>query len=166
MEKEGSRALGADLVIPALALAFAVYFFASTADLAWEAKTNGVVIGGTLVFLIALQLGRVALRVMRGPGRLGFDPLWLPRDLVWKRLGLVVITAAFIGVMPWLGLTLALWLGMLAQLWIIGVRRPRILILLPTVTAAAVCALFIGLLDSGFPHGPIENLLAPLLGRA
>ena len=64
-----------------------------------------------------------------------------------------------------LGLTLALWLGMAAQLWIVGVRRPRILILLPTVTAAAVCGLFIVLLDSSFPHGPIESLLVPLLGR-
>ena len=37
--------LGADLVIPALALGFAVYFFVSIADLAWEAKANGMVIG-------------------------------------------------------------------------------------------------------------------------
>ncbi len=42
------KALGADLVIPALALSFAAYFFVSIADLAWEAKANGVVIGGIL----------------------------------------------------------------------------------------------------------------------
>jgi hypothetical protein len=166
VEKEGSGALGADLVIPALALAFAIYFFASTAGLAWEAKTNGVVIGGALVVLVLLQIGRVALRVLRGQGQLGLDPLWLPRDLLWKRLGLVVITAAFIGLMPWLGLTLGLWLGLLAQLLIIGVRRRKILFWLPTLTAAAVYALFIAVLDAGFPHGPVENLLAPLLGRA
>ncbi|MEA3195135.1 MAG: hypothetical protein QOD26_3468 [Betaproteobacteria bacterium] len=161
-----SQALGADLVIPALALAFASYFFFSTADLVWEAKANGVIIGTALVILIALLVGRVALRVMRGEGGLGLDPLWQPREMAWKRVGLVAVTALFIGLLPWLGLTLALWLGLLAQLWIIGVRRRAILFWLPTWTAAAVYALFIAVLDSGFPHGPIENLLAPLLALA
>ena len=162
MQKE-SRALGADLVIPALALAFAVYFFFSTADLVWEAKANGVIIGTALVILIAFQVGRVALRIMRGEGGLGLDPIWQPREMAWKRVGLVAITALFIAAMPWLGLTLALWLGMAAQLWIIGVRRKKILFWLPTATAASVYALFIAVLDSGFPHGPVEDLLAPLL---
>jgi hypothetical protein len=38
----GKAPLGADLVIPALALGFAIYFFFSIADLVWEAKANGV----------------------------------------------------------------------------------------------------------------------------
>ena len=164
MEK-ANRGLGADLVVPALALAFAVYFFISTAGLAWEAKANGVVIGAALIALVVLQIGRIALRVIRGQGSLDFDPLWRPGELAWKRLGLVAVTALFIATLPWLGLTLGLWLGMLAQLRIIGVRRWKILVWLPTATAAAVYALFIALLDSGFPHGPVENLLAPLLGR-
>lgn len=155
-----SRALGADLVIPALALAFALYFFFSTADLVWEAKANGVVIGTALVILIAFQVGRVALHVMRGEAGLGLDPLWRPRELAWKRVGLVAVTAIFIAALPWLGLTLALWLGMLAQLWIIGVRRWKILFWLPTGTAACVYLLFIFVLDAGFPHGPIEMLFA------
>ena len=158
-----SQALGADLVIPGLALAFALYFFFSTADLVWEAKANGVIIGTALVILIALLAGRVALQVVRGEGGLGFDPLWQPREMLWKRVGLVAVTALFVAAMPWLGLTLALWLGMLAQLWIIGVRSKKILFWLPTATAAAVYALFIAVLDSGFPHGPVEDLLAPLL---
>ena len=157
MERESSKALGADLVIPALALAFAIYFFVSTADLVWEAKANGVVIGAALIILIVLQVGRVVLRLARGEGNLSLAPLW---HLGWKRAGLVAITALFIGAMPWLGLTLALWLGMLAQLYLIGVRRWKILLLLPTGTAACVYLLFIFVLDSGFPHGPIEMLLA------
>lgn len=159
MERE-SKALGADLVIPGLALAFAIYFFVSTADLIWEAKANGVVIGIVLVILIALQVGRAALQLKRGAGGLGFNPLWQPRELMWKRIGLVAVTALFIATLPWLGLTLGLWLGMLAQLWIIGVRRWKILFWLPTGTAACVYLLFIFVLDSGFPHGPIEMLLA------
>lgn len=155
-----SQPLGADLVIPALALTFAIYFFFSTADLVWEAKANGVIIGSALVILIAFQVGRVAMRVMRGEGGLGLDPLWQPREMMGKRIGLVAVTALFIATLPWLGLTLGLWLGMLAQLWIIGVRRWKILFWLPTGTAGCVYLLFIFVLDAGFPHGPIEMLLA------
>lgn len=165
MEKESRPALGADLVIPALALAFAIYFFVSTADLIWEAKANGVVIGIALVLLIAFQVGRTALQLMKGEGGLGFGTLWQPSELAWKRIGLVAVTALFIAALPWLGLALGLWLGMAAQLLIIGVRSWKTLVWLPTGTAASVYLLFIAVLDSGFPHGPVENLLAPLLGR-
>lgn len=152
-------ALGADLVIPALGAGFAVYFLASTTDLVWEAKANGVIIGAVLLALVALQIGRIALAKIRGEGALGFDPLWQPRELALKRLAMVGITAAFIALLPWLGLTLALWLGMLAQLLVTGVRRRAILIWLPLVTAAACYALFIAVINAEFPHGPVERLL-------
>jgi hypothetical protein len=72
--------LGADLVIPALALGFAAYFFVSIADLAWEAKANGVIIGSVLVLLIAIQLVRVVSELMRREGSLGLESLWQPRE--------------------------------------------------------------------------------------
>lgn len=165
MEKENSSA-GADLVIPGLALAFVVYFFVSTAELAWEAKANAIVIGSALVLLTVAQVGRIALRVMRRQAGLGMAVLWEPRELVWKRVGMVVVTAAFIAALPWLGLTLSLWLGMSTALWIMGVRRARILVLLPICTAGACYALFIAVLDAGFPHGPLEALLGSLLRLA
>ena len=90
------RPLGADLVIPALALGFAIYFFISIADLAWEAKANGTVIGGVLVFLVLIQLGRIGLDLYRGSGNFSFAPLLAPREALGKRIGLVAITLAFI----------------------------------------------------------------------
>ena len=75
----GKTPLGADLVIPALALGFAIYFFVSIADLAWEAKANGVLIGAILVSLIALQLVRVGVQLLKGRATLSFAGLWEPR---------------------------------------------------------------------------------------
>ena len=49
---KANKSVGADAVIPALAAAFAAYFFVDIADLAWEAKANGVLIGTILVVLI------------------------------------------------------------------------------------------------------------------
>jgi hypothetical protein len=152
--------LGADLVIPALALGFASYFFFSIADLAWEAKANGVLIGGLLVILIAIQALRTGVRLAKREGSLGFGPLFEPRDALPKRAGLVLLTVVFIAVMPWLGLTLALFLGVAAGLYLMGVRRRSHLIWVPLAVAAAAYLLFIALLNADFPHGPIERLLS------
>jgi hypothetical protein len=160
--KERSSSLGADLVIPALAAGFAVYFLVSTSGLVWEAKANGVVIGVVLLALLAFQVGRIFWTRARGEGELGFDSLWRPRGLALKRLAMIGITAAFVALLPWLGLTLGLWLGMLAQLLVTGVRRRAILVWLPLATAAACYLLFIVVINAEFPHGPVERLLGLL----
>ena len=151
--------LGADLVIPALALGFAAYFFVSIADLAWEAKANGVVIGGVLIALIAIQVVRIAMALVRKEGDLGFGPLWLPRDALAKRIGMVAVTVLFIATLNWLGLTLGLLAALFAALWIMGARG-KVLIILPLAVATAVYLLFVVLLNSNIPHGPIERLFS------
>jgi hypothetical protein len=153
------KALGADLVIPALALGFAAYFFVSIADLAWEAKANGVVIGGILVALIALQLLRIVIRLAKREADLGFSGLWEPREALGKRVGLVLVTVAFIATLNWLGLTLGMLLALFAALWIMGARG-KPLVILPLAVALAVYLLFVVLLQSDIPHGPIERLLS------
>jgi hypothetical protein len=153
------KALGADLVIPALALGFAAYFFVSIADLAWEAKANGVVIGGILVGLIAIQVVRIAMRVLKREANLGFAPLWEPREALGKRVGMVLVTVAFIATLGWLGLTLGLLLALFAALWLMGVRGKPVVIL-PVAVAFAAYLLFVVLLQSDIPHGPIERLLS------
>ena len=151
-------------MIPSLALGFAAYFFFSIADLAWEAKANGVLIGGVLVFLIAIQAGRSVVQIAKKKAGLSLAPLLEPRDALGKRIGLVLLTVAFIVAMPWLGLTLALFLGIAAGLYLMGVRKRSHLIWVPLAVAACAYLLFIAALNSDFPHGPIEHLLAALLG--
>lgn len=152
--------LGADLIIPALALGFAVYFFIDIAELGWEAKANGVLIGVALVLLIAVQLARMARQLVRGEGDFGFGTLWRPADVTRKRLGMVAIAAGFIAALPWLGLTLALWIALLLSLLVMGVRSRATLVWLPLAVAGATFLLFIVVLQSDFPHGPIEKLLS------
>jgi hypothetical protein len=158
----GKAPLGADLVIPGLALGFAAYFFVSIADLSWEAKANGVLIGTVLVVLVAIQLARIGVRFVRGTASLGFAPLWAPREALARRLGLVLITVAFIVAIRWAGLTLSLFIALAAALYLMGVRRPAPLIGVPLAVAGAAYALFIAVLDSDLPRGPVERLLATL----
>jgi hypothetical protein len=156
------EALGADLVIPLLALAFAIYFLVSVRELAWEAKANAVIIGTILVLLIAAQLVRIGLKLARRRGTLSVAPLLAPREVLGKRIALVAVTVAFIVTLKWLGLTLGLFLGMFAALWLMGVRKPKPLLGISFVVAAAAYALFVAALNSEFPHGPVENLIASL----
>lgn len=152
--------LGADLAIPVLAAGFAAYFFWSIADLGWEAKANGVIIGTALLVLVAIQLVRIAVGVAKGEGSLRADPLWQPADVLGKRIGMVLVTVAFIATLQVLGLTLALLLAMASALVIMGVREPATVLWISVAVAAAAYILFIAVLDSAFPHGPIEKLLA------
>lgn len=154
--------LGADLVIPLLALGFSAYFFWSIADLNWEAKANGVLIGTVLVGLVAIQLGRIGRQLALGAGDLRMNPLWLPRDALAKRVGMVVLTAAFIAALEWLGLTLSLLLAMAVALRLMGVRKPVTILWVSFAVAGAAYLLFVAILESAFPHGPIEQLLARL----
>lgn len=152
--------LGADLIIPALALGFAIYFFWSIADLAWEAKANGVVIGIALIALVVVQVARIGIAVAQGRGDLSTGTLWQPRDILLRRVGMVVVTIAFILLLQVLGLTLSLFLSMAAALWLMGVRKPWVILAISFGVAAAAYLLFIFVLDAGFPHGPIENLFS------
>ena len=152
--------LGADLIIPALALGFAIYFFWSIADLAWEAKANGVVIGIALIALVVIQVTRIGVAVAQGRGDLSTGTLWQPRDVLVKRVGMVVVTIAFILLLQVLGLTLSLFLSMAAALWLMGVRRIPVLLGISFGVAAAAYLLFIAVLDAGFPHGVIEKLFS------
>ena len=113
-----------------------------------------------------MQFIRIGTAVARGKATLGFDALWQPRDALGKRLGMVAVTIVFIATVQWLGLTLGLLLGMLASLWIMGVRRPKIIILVSLGVALISYALFIAALNSEFPHGPLEHLFGQLLNRS
>jgi hypothetical protein len=150
------------LVIPALALGFAAYFFFSIADLAWEAKANGVLIGTVLVVLIGIQVARTVAQVARGRADLSLGQLLEPREALPRRVGLVLLTVVFIAAMPWLGLTLSLFLGLAAGLALMGVRKRSHLIWTPFAVAASAYILFIAVLNSDFPHGPVENAVGAL----
>ncbi|WP_159586649.1 tripartite tricarboxylate transporter TctB family protein [Chelativorans xinjiangense] len=157
------RALGADLLIPVFAGLFALYFFWDTWGLKWEARINGILIGVPLLGLIVLKITSTVIAATKGEAsmRLGTITAWSPDQR--RRLLLFAVFAGFAMLIGWLGVTLSLFFALLAGLWILDVRSPAVLALLPAGTAALVYVLFIAVLDKRMPYGPVENLLAPLL---
>ena len=163
-EEEQRPALGADLVIPAMAAAFTIYFLISTNHFVWEAKANGVVIGITLLALLVMQVVRIFLNVRAGRGTLSLGELIAPTQAQGQRIALIVILALFVGSISWLGTTLALYLAMTASMIALGVRKPRELFLVPFLTSIFVYLLFVVLLPTRMPEGVIENLVSAIAG--
>ena len=100
------------------------------------------------------------MQVAKKKADLSLAPLLEPRDALPRRIGLVLLTVVFIAAMPWLGLTLSLFLGLAAGLYLMGLRRRSHLVWVPLAVAAPVYILFIAVLNSDFPHGPVENAIA------
>ena len=156
---EKKKAYGADLVIPALAVAFTIYFLSTTSAMEWEAKANGVFVGWILIGLVAVQVVRIGIGYVRGRGDFRFEPLVAPRDAMKKRIGMMAITIAFVATVPWLGVGLGLFLGLGAGFWVMGVRPVKRIVIVSLSMAITCALLFNGVLDTGLPQGPVEKLI-------
>jgi len=155
-------ALG-DLIIPALAVVFTLYFFDSIWDLAWEARATGVVVGTILLALVALLVVRVARRLLAGRATLSFGHLVGPWPYAHQRIGIVLLCALFIALVPWLGLTLGLFVLTSALMFLLGAGNWRTVATIAGIVSVAAYVLFVAALDTRMPHGPIERLLQTLL---
>jgi len=160
---ERKRALGADLVIPALAAGFTAYFLYSVGGLDWQAKANGVIIGSVLLVLVAVQVGRLGLAAARGRIDPGFTPLVSPREATPKRIGMLLVTVAFVALVPWLGLALGLFGALVAALLVMGVRGMKRVVGVAFCVALAASLLFTVALESNLPKGPVEKFVSGLI---
>ncbi|HET8610889.1 MAG TPA: tripartite tricarboxylate transporter TctB family protein [Burkholderiales bacterium] len=160
--KNGKQPAGADLIIPLLAAAFAVYYMSTIWNLPWEAKANGLVLGSVLLFLVALFFVLTARSLLRGAISLSLSRLFEPRQFQTQRWSLVALMIAFIAVIPYLGFTLTIFLFLVLAMLTLGVRSVRKLIGVALVSSLCGYLMFIVALDTPFPHGPFEALLGKL----
>ena len=161
---DAKPAIGGDLVIPVLAVAFTTYYLASTSNLTWEAKANGVVIGVMLYVLIAIHLVRIGVKVARGQATLGFGELVEFSKAQWQRFAIVAILIVFIAAVGYVGTSLGLFLTVFALMWVLDERRWSNLIGVSFATTATVYLLFIVFLGTRLPRGPVENFITFLTG--
>lgn len=157
------RPAGGDLVIPLLAGSFAVYYISTVWDLPWEAKANGLVLGILLVLLVLASVFGTLHSLYRGTASLSLRKLIEPIQFQSRRLGLVALMIAFIAIMPYLGFTLTLFTFLVLAMLLLGVRSVRHLLSVAAIAALVGYSMFIMLLDTPFPHGPIEALLGKIL---
>lgn len=162
--ENGPVSLSVDWVIPGAGVLFGIYYLYSIKDLPWEAQMLGLFLS-LVVFLLAALLALRSIHQARTRGaRFGFEILGGNRQLLLQRLGLLALCVAYVLLVDVLGFTLITFLFLLAAMLHLGVRSTKVLILLPTILAAAGYVLFIVVLNSRLPHGIVENLLNPIVG--
>jgi hypothetical protein len=162
--ERGKPGLGADLIIPVLACGLAIYYFVSTADLVWEAKATGVVVGIVLIALCAVQFAKIARDVVAARGDLGLGDLAENTLFNRQRLALVALAVSFVVTLPWVGTTLGLFLVLFASMWVLGVRSIPALLGVSIASAATVHLLLIYLLGSRLPQGILRILFSAAAG--
>ena len=155
--------VGQELIIPALAVGFTGYYFWTVEELAWEAKANGIVIGGLLLLLVAILLVRIGWQVAKGHVSLRVT-LGGDRETNRARIALMALMAVFLVALPWLGTSIALALMLFAGMWLLGGRHLPSLIAVSVVTPLLVWVSLIYFLGTRFPAGPFEHAMAALLG--
>jgi hypothetical protein len=161
-EQKQLKPKGDELVLPIVALLFAFYYLYTIKDLAWEAQINGVLIGSVLIGLILIFLIRTGLEVRRQEASLKFNDLFRWGRVQAGRLGLFGLAVAYVLVIPYAGYTLTTLVFLAMAMFVLGVRSPAKLLAIPLVLSLTGYYLFIALLDTRFPPGPVEKLIETL----
>ena len=159
-EQEKKPALGADLIIPVAACVFTLYYFSTIIESPWTAQVSAFFVGSILLLLCVILFVVIGLRVKRGEGRLRFDNLIAPREVVPKRLALFGLTLAYIIVINWAGFTITTFLFLcLGMLLLSGMERKnkRLILALSAVLSIGGYLLFVVAFKRRFPEGPFEH---------
>lgn len=165
MSDPSRPAAAADLIVPALALGLTAYYVLSTADLRWEARSTGSLVGLVLAGLCGAQIVRLSVLLLRRRATAGFGGLLADTRDNRRRAALLALLSGFALTVGQTGIVAGLFLCIAGGLAVMGVRSLRQLVLIPGVTVLVVFVLFIVVLDSRLPRGPVEALLLGLIGR-
>jgi hypothetical protein len=160
------RHLGADLVIPVLAVVFTLYFFTTIWNSPWTAQVSAFAIGGLLLFLCLLFFIKVGGQWLRGEGRFTFTPLFNMEDIRTGRIGLLLTTVGFCALIGKLGFTLTTFLFLWTSMAVLGrFKRLGLVTLISATLSLGGWAVFIWAFDTRFPRGWFETMMRTVLAN-
>ena len=149
--------VGADLILPVSAAAYAIYYVWSVRNFPTEAQISGFLLAGLLLLFVLLYFVRIGLGLASGRYSLGIGKFLGPRESVGPRVTFFALIVVSMIVIPWLGFTLTTFLFLLASFLVLGVRPIRRAFLVAGVAALGGWLFFIVLLSTRFPQGPFER---------
>lgn len=154
------KSVGSELIIPIAALLFTIYYFYTIINAPWTAQVAAFLVGSVLIVLVLLFSVKCIRSLRTGEGALNFDTLINPKSFLPKRLGLLVLTIAYIFVVPTLGFTITTFLFLsMAMLILSGWQKRRIIFSLSAILSLGGYLLFILVFKTRFPAGPFETLM-------
>lgn len=154
-----ARRYGADLVLPAAASLYAVYYVASVWSFPPEAQRSGLFLAGLLLTLTSLFFVRTAIGALRGGWRFDPSPLLGPYDGRSARLAFVALILVYLALVRLGGFTLTTFGFILLSSLVAGLRPVWRAAIFASVAALGGWLFFIVLLGTRFPEGPFERLM-------
>jgi hypothetical protein len=153
-----------DLIIPALAFSFSIYYLSTITDVPWTSQASAVFVSSLLFIAIAVYVVRTVLRIRRGEEtiRLAGPDVGISTEA--KRVALLALTIAYVFLLGWLGFTLATALFLVLAIIILsspGNWRMALKVALSCSIAGYV--IFIYFFRTRFPEGLIETAVEELL---
>jgi hypothetical protein len=151
-----------DLIIPAMALAFAVYYLTTITEVPWTAQASAVLVSGLLALAVLVFAIRTVWRVRSGIETLRWQGLTVDRRTDLKRAGLLALSIGYVWFIGDLGFTIATMAFLfIAIVLLSSLRNWRNAALVAIASALIGYFIFIFIFETRFPKGPVENVLAP-----
>ncbi len=157
------RSAGADLVIPVAGFAYSIYYVYSVWDFPLQAQISGMMLAGLLMLLSLIFFVRTAFMLAAGRARMTFTALLGPREGRGGRIIFVLLTLAYLPVVPYGGFVLTTFAFIFAAATAAGLRPLGRAALFAALAALGGWLFFIVILGTRFPPGPFERLVQPLL---
>ena len=158
------NSVGAQLVIPAAAVALALYYFTTIIDSPWTAQVSAFMIGFILIALCLALFAKIAVQVKQKRADLRMTELFTAEDLTNGRVVLFAFTFGYILLINWAGFTITTFLFLFLSMAVLNNGR-RILVsaMIAGVMSLGGWGLFILAFDTRFPRGPFETLMEAVL---
>lgn len=156
-QERTKKPVGADLILPVCAAAYAIYYVWSVHEFPMEAQLSGLILAGMLLLLVGLYFIRVALGLSAGRYGLGVGSFFGPSNSLRGRAIFFVLMLVTLVVIPWLGFTLTTFAFLLLSFLALGVRPVSRALTVAGIGALTGWFFFILLLGTRFPEGPFER---------
>jgi hypothetical protein len=160
------RHAGGELVIPAVAVVFTLYYFTTIWNSPWTAQVGAFLIGGVLLGLCGLFFLRTLAALRSGDAAFTFANLVTFEDWRTGRVGMFAATLGYCWFIEDLGFTLTTFLFLFVSMAILNKgARLALIALISTAMALGGWALFIWAFDTRFPRGWFENTMRAVLNN-
>ncbi len=149
-----------DLIIPGLALAFAIYYLTTITEVPWIAQASAVLVSGLLLLSIFAFAIRTAYRLKAGTEIIRLSGLIPDQNLLLKRLVLLCLMIAYVWFLEDLGFTLSTFVFLiLAILLLSSLANWKKALAIALAASVIGYVVFIFVFETRFPKGPIERTI-------
>lgn len=172
-DKPEKKHVGAELVIPAAAVIFTLYYFYTIVNwpwnpperyISWTAQVSAFFIGTVLIILILAFVVYKLIEIRRGESDLGFQRLTEPLSFMPTRTALFALTISYIFFVDWGGFTITTFIFLSTTMMLLNQGRNwKFILSLAAILSIGGYFLFVYAFEVRFPKGPFEILMAQVL---